>query len=457
VPEKPEKKSPGKKPRAAAPKPRKPTASPGRSAGEARPARAPRARRPAAAAPAAVAAALPDLARAAEPPVLGHIPWVYGDTRVTAMARDPHWLFAYWEVPDDAIDRARAAVGDAHGWCVLRVYDTTHRLFDGTNANWYTDVAVMREANNHYVLVSRPGATLHVEIGIKSHEGWFAAMARSGPVEMPRDGIARDARADWMTVTSDAPAREYVHRVVRRPDGAHPLEARPDGGVDTDVAGVLQAFVGEGWSRTEWREADMDGRVVRWIKWAGTVEVLLQGERTVVRTAWGERVILGPWMVTITGNAVSGRRVLDRWTVHYSWTTEGGRARVETAEIIGRILGWSWAAGARQGSEARLAGGLGASEILARGASEWRWLGGSERWLGGASESLFAGASEARYLGASEMLGASERLFLGASGWFGGSEALAAGGGRESRLAGEALGGSESQPGAPGAPSAERR
>lgn len=385
-----------------------------------------------------------DLALAAEAPRLGDIPWGYGENRVTAMARDPSWVFVYWEVTDEALERARAEIHDPHGWCVLRVYDTTYRQFDGTNANWYVDVPVVREANNYYVPVHRPGATIHVDVGIKSHEGWFAKIARSAPVEMPRDSISEDARTEWMTVTPEgAGPRDYVHRFVQPPGGPPPLEVRTDGASDADIAGVMQSFVGEGWSRTEWTETDMDGRAVRWIRWTGpfwserwrtmplgrdaTVEVLFHGERTVVRTAWGERMIIGPWLVTIHGSTLEGRRIVDRWAIHYSWIAESGRVRVETEPILGSILGWSWAAGAARGSEARLVGGLGASEWVARGASEWRWLGGSERRLGGASETLFVGASESRYLGASEMLGASERLFLGASGLLGASEALAAG------------------------------
>jgi hypothetical protein len=57
---------------------------------------------------------------------------------------------------------------------------------------------------------------------------------------------------------------------------------------------------------------------------------------------------------------------------------------------------------------------LGASERL--GASEQRWISGSELRLAGASELWRLGASELRLGGASEI------LFVGASEWLGGSE-----------------------------------
>src|SRR3990167_3935477 len=128
----------------------------------------------------------------AAPPRLGDVPWGYGQDRVTALARDPHWIFVSWELTDQALERARAEVGAADAECVLRVYDTTWRLFDGTNANWYFDVPVHRPANNHYVCVQRLASVFHVDIGVRSHEGSFATIARSAPVETPRNSISPD-------------------------------------------------------------------------------------------------------------------------------------------------------------------------------------------------------------------------------------------------------------------------
>src|SRR5258708_40098626 len=76
----------------------------------------------------------------------GDLPWSYGENRLTAIVRDPDSAFLYWEVTDDGIATARGRLGPAgsHGWCSLRVYDTSGRVFDGTNANDYFDVRVDR-------------------------------------------------------------------------------------------------------------------------------------------------------------------------------------------------------------------------------------------------------------------------------------------------------------------------
>ena len=376
------------------------------------------------------APAPPDL-EPANPPTLGDVPWGYGRDRVTALARDPHWIFVYWELTDEALERARAEVGASDAACILRVYDTTWRLFDGTNANWYVDVPVHRPANNHYVCVQRPASVFHVDIGVRSHEGSFATIARSAQVETPRDSISPDTGVEWMTVTYDgAVPPEYRHRVAAS-RGA-PAVA-PPAGDGLDLERVMHALVGEGWSRAEWEEREDGGRGARWVRWTGPfwrehwrtvagerVEIVFEGERRVLQGAWGERVVFGPWRVAIHAVGPGGaQRLIDRWTIHYAWPTAGGLVRVDAEPILARIVRGYRAAALGGGSEARILAEAWGSEMLQAGASEWQWLRGSEARLGGASEWLWLGASELGWLGASELLWgvASERVFAGASEW----------------------------------------
>jgi hypothetical protein len=381
--------------------------------------------------------------RPAARPIPGDIPWGYGRNRVTAMAVDPYRAFVYWELTDEAIEGGRAELGVPDAACHLRIHDTTYRVFDGTNANWSMDVAIDRPANNHYVHLGHPGATFHVDVGVRSHDGRFATLARSGPLEMPRDAISPDTRVEWMTVEhGDVAVAGYEHRFTPRPGGGPAPVWLPG---DTELDRVTRALVGEGWSRLEWSETEMGpGRFVRWMRWGPVaerwqthaqggvrVELVFEGERRVIHAREGTRVVFGPWRVTIQSlTPEGGRRVIDRWAVHYAWLTDAGASRVETGPIIERIVRGVRAARV-SGSEARLFEASMASESLYRGASEWRWLGGSERWLQGASETLARGASELMFLGASELasVGASElgRLRASESLWLGASEGLTMG------------------------------
>ena len=160
------------------------------------------------------------------------IPWGYGHDRVTAMPVDPDRLFAYWEVLDESIARARAQLGRGGpgAWLNMRVYDTTGRIFDGTNAHENFDHRVDRGDRQWFFLIGKPTSQLIVEIGMKSDEGYFVKIARSGRVEFPRREPVGQAATEpeWLTVRM---AAGQIERTGHRAVGGHARSAgAPVGG-----------------------------------------------------------------------------------------------------------------------------------------------------------------------------------------------------------------------------------
>jgi hypothetical protein len=409
---------------------------------------------------------------------VGDLPWSYGENRVTAVVRDPDSAYLYWEITDEGIAAARARLGPAgvEGWCNLRVYDTTGRDFDGTNANDYFDIRVERGDREYFLMIRRPTSAMHVEVGVKSHEGYFQPIARSGRADFPRSDPSPDTSIEWMTVTSDdaCPAASPCRSRYQGPEPA--LPARAGGGyVDVWRAAYApsmphqqgetaprehaswsgatihrhrSAHIERWWHLDEWRAEWRGGlRFKRWVGPAGEhgtmtwhegpfpvelfdpqrIAVELLGEAPVHLQAEGnEFVVYGPWRVTIRSFETEPlRRILSTWSMR--WV----KATTPMAERWGHTVERQLISGFENEHVT-----IGASERLAwaeRGASErWR-LGGSERmWLGasewlarGASETLFlggsqfgwAGASALLYRGASERVAASERWRIGASEW----------------------------------------
>jgi hypothetical protein len=411
--------------------PKKPSKPPVR-AKKARPATAPKALPSKRAEPAAVR----DL-RPAPPPVLGDIPWTYGDTRIVAMAQNPDWGFVYWEFPDEALAAARRKIQDPDAGLHLRVYDSTGIDFNGLNPHRYWDIAVDRRASTHYLDLGRPGACFHVDIGVRSAGGAFAPIARSNALEMPRDSMSPDTRTEWSTILRSGPTSAYRHRYVAPPTPpAAPAGSDPVWGPASpppEWEEVFGRLSGEGWTRMEWIENAMDGRTVRWIRWTGPVpadfpmpwegtfrhlDVHFAGEKSFIQAMGGEHAVYGPWHVRIEAVGPGGeRRVVQQWVIKHRWITEEGHVVVQTGAILRRVLGGERVTIERGGSEERLARELWGSELLQLGGSERRWAGASERLLGGASEFAYGGASEWRWAGASERLlgGASESAYGGAS------------------------------------------
>ncbi|MEA2700167.1 MAG: uncharacterized protein QOI66_4438 [Myxococcales bacterium] len=369
-----------------------------------------------------------------------HIPWGYGQDRVTAMVVDPDRLFVYWEVTDDALARGRKELGKggAGAWLNLRVYDVTGRLFDGTNAHSYFDHKIERGDRQWFFDINKPTSSACVEVGLRSTEGFFVKLARSGRVEFPRREPVGGGHTEWLTVTNAGGAMNgSVPGTVPAPparaagspgwDDSAVQAAAPHGaGQGDDGGGEMEAVLIGGAEhqterRWEWREGEHGAwqtelAAISWTEpvirstWeAGpftypvespvfTEERQVSGGQLNYRTENGRvHITYGPWQVVIRGlGARAERRVLATWQVTHSWSTLISSETTPTQ--------WQQLA-------------PGSSEWLALGGSERHWLMGSELRLGGASELFLLGASELRLLGASEkqFIGASEYRFRGAS------------------------------------------
>ena len=403
-----------------------------------------------------------------------HIPWDYGQNRVTAMVVDPERMHAYWEVRDDAIESARTLLGAGgeEAWLNLRVYDVTGRIFDGTNAHAHFDTRVERGDRQWFFTIGKPTSTHCVEIGMLSPEGTFRKIARSGRVDFPRAEPAAPGPVEWLSVheiTAEvgAPVPGAAHPHLEPPEAASAAPAaveRP--GAEGRTEGeywvvnefgslgewaILSGWEGHDFLRSEWigghgriewsggsQRFEWVGPVVRtsWeagpfpipVEAPGLVEERHEGPVLVHKLGEQTRIVYGPWQVVIRGiGARAEGRVLATWEVRKSWVTRVG------FEVVAGKLRWE-----ALGAPDVAMGTPGASERLQPGASERRWLAGSEVRLAGASEVFRAGASDLRYLGASEALfgGASETRSRGASErrWLGASETLVSGASERTRV-----------------------
>lgn len=412
---------------------------------------------------------------------LKEIPWGYGRNRVTAMPVDPNRLYAYWEVLDESIVTAREKLGRGGpgAWLNLRVYDTTGRIFDGTNAHSFFDHSIERGDRQWFFTIGRPTSELVIEIGMKSHEGYFVKIARSGRVEFPRNEPAPWAEPEWLRVRVATGETEH-DGIARLPGRPYRPASVPPAGVApsaTRAASISTSTPSPAFTpaatvrripwadaihfggatavveRHEWEEVHTHGKfdeyrsfrswdgpttITTWeagpfaypVEIPEPVRETFSGKTRVLRLGGRTHIIYGPWQVIIRGlGAQQARVVLSRWEVHRTWAEETGRA-VEAFEArftttgggaSERMLGssdrrWGW------GSEVRLGGSseiyfLKASELRLAGASERMYAAASEWRLRGASERLYAGASEYRMAGASELRvgGASELRWAGAS------------------------------------------
>jgi uncharacterized protein len=111
----------------------------------------------------------------------------YGDDRLVLLPLDDKSIYAYWEVTD-----ARKGLISNHFSCtwevlpkVLRVYDVTDLLFDGSNAHWQKDISLTPFAINWFLRDLWPNRNYCVDFGTYDIHGKFFSILRSDVVHTP--------------------------------------------------------------------------------------------------------------------------------------------------------------------------------------------------------------------------------------------------------------------------------
>lgn len=146
------------------------------------------------------------------------LPDSYGSDRLVLLARDPHCLYAYWDLSPAHVERVLATAGSDALRTILRTYDATQIPFDATPPARFQDFAVAGNARSLYAYVGKPASSFVAEVGFLRNDGAFFPLARSAPVWTPRTEQPGTAPGQWMTVgwreprngTADSHAGEVV-------------------------------------------------------------------------------------------------------------------------------------------------------------------------------------------------------------------------------------------------------
>ena len=123
------------------------------------------------------------------------LPLGYNETRLVAMVRDPAWVFAYWEVQGDLIERTRLEEGpdlwDGGCW--------TMRVMDLTRQDSF-DLAIDVYARNWYIEAGRPGHLLQLCLGRTLSSGRFIPLVYSNKTQSPPLGVSELIDEEWMVL-----------------------------------------------------------------------------------------------------------------------------------------------------------------------------------------------------------------------------------------------------------------
>jgi uncharacterized protein len=120
---------------------------------------------------------------------LGQLPESYGVNDIFLIARDPQWLFTYWDI--DWSSFPANAAKDGAKKIFLKVFE---------NDREEATIEVNPEAKNWYIPVSMPATTYRVEIGYTGAKGKWTSIARSGSATTPADALSGEESAEYATL-----------------------------------------------------------------------------------------------------------------------------------------------------------------------------------------------------------------------------------------------------------------
>jgi uncharacterized protein len=142
--------------------------------------------------------------------MLQELPNEYGQDKIVLQVRDAWWIHSYWEVTGHTYERLKKDLKDEffRAKKILRVYDVSNIIFDGSNANNSFDIQVHDHSSSWYIDTGGPGRSWCVDLGLLLSDGRFIMIVRSNTVCTPIEGPSWITDEEWM-IPEDMFARLY--------------------------------------------------------------------------------------------------------------------------------------------------------------------------------------------------------------------------------------------------------
>jgi hypothetical protein len=136
------------------------------------------------------------------PPAESELPEAYGTQQLFLTARDPHWLYAHWDLTRAQLKKYNSLSADGH--LVLRVYR------GALETKPLTEIHVHPESRNWFVSVPDAGAKYLSALGYYDSARRWVALASSGATLTPPDSLSDETALRFATIPHDVPLAQLV-------------------------------------------------------------------------------------------------------------------------------------------------------------------------------------------------------------------------------------------------------
>jgi uncharacterized protein len=124
---------------------------------------------------------------------LGEIPQAYGTGKLFLAARDPHWIYCYWDFTHDQMNDMRRHA--QHGELKLKIFAGRD-----SSAPLNQELVLAHGAQNWYVHTNHPNCDFCAEFGYYNDRGEFHVASRSNVTRAPSDRVSDRTEARFVTI-----------------------------------------------------------------------------------------------------------------------------------------------------------------------------------------------------------------------------------------------------------------
>jgi hypothetical protein len=139
------------------------------------------------------------------PAPAAELPDAYGTQQLFLTARDPHWLFAYWDLTHEQLKKYNGLSADRH--LVLRVYR------DAIAGEPLGQIHVHPESRDWFVPVPAAGAKYLADLGYHNAKRQWVSIAHSAATLTPPDDLSDDMSVRFATIPPEVPFAQLLAMV----------------------------------------------------------------------------------------------------------------------------------------------------------------------------------------------------------------------------------------------------
>ena len=170
------------------------------------------------------------------------IPESYNLHKLVLLAIDPLWLYSYWEIKQEEIDKLLKKYGNEvinTDRLYLQIFDITNLDVSTGQPNYKWEYKIHQYKGNYFINSNKPEKNFLAVLGFKENNGHFITVLTSEIVKTPRDKMSTNREQIWAKIDIDGPIAMEMKKQLKE----H-IEYQEKMGFSSSFGGLFEELFG---------------------------------------------------------------------------------------------------------------------------------------------------------------------------------------------------------------------